>query len=98
MSTWIQSRQIGPATVHSLTDGQFRLDGGAMFGSVPRALWERATTPDELNRIRLRINPLLIQLGGENILVETGMWDQGGEKFEAMYALDRDETATGGEA
>ena len=92
MSTWIQSRQIGPATVHSLTDGQFRLDGGAMFGSVPRVLWERATTPDELNRIRLRINPLLIQLGGENILVETGMWDQGGEKFEAMYALDRDET------
>ncbi|NTX99628.1 MBL fold metallo-hydrolase [Deinococcus sp. JMULE3] len=63
-----------------------------MFGSVPRVLWERAATPDELNRIRLRINPLLIQLGGENILVETGMWDQGGEKFEAMYALDRDET------
>lgn len=90
--SWNHSRQIGQAQVHSLTDGQFRLDGGAMFGSVPRVLWERAAPADDLNRIRLRINPLLIQLGGENILIETGFWDQGGEKFEAMYALDRDET------
>ncbi len=90
--SWNHSRQIGQVQVHSLTDGQFRLDGGAMFGSVPRVLWERAAPADDLNRIRLRINPLLIQLGGENILVETGFWDQGGEKFEGMYALDRDET------
>lgn len=76
----------------SLTDGQFRLDGGAMFGSVPRVLWERVAVPDELNRIPLRVNPLLIQLDGENILVESGLWDGGGEKFEQMYAFDRDET------
>ncbi|MPY65550.1 MBL fold metallo-hydrolase [Deinococcus sp. SDU3-2] len=90
--SWIKHLQVGEADVYSLTDGQFRLDGGAMFGSVPRVLWERVSPADELNRIRLRINPLLIRLGGENILVETGFWDQGGEKFEAMYGLDRDET------
>lgn len=87
-----QHLKIGQANVYSLTDGQFRLDGGAMFGSVPKVLWERVAPADEDNRISLRINPLLIQLGGQNILVETGMWDRGGEKFEGMYALDRDET------
>lgn len=90
--SWVQSRQIGRFTVSSLTDGQFRLDGGAMFGSVPKVLWERVALPDELNRIQLRINPLLIQLDGENILIETGFWDRGGEKFEAMFGLDRDQS------
>ncbi|MCP2013657.1 glyoxylase-like metal-dependent hydrolase (beta-lactamase superfamily II) [Deinococcus sp. HSC-46F16] len=90
--SWIKPLRIGEADVYSLTDGKFRLDGGAMFGSVPKVLWERVAPADGLNRIRLRINPLLIRLGGENILVETGFWDQGGEKFEGMYALDRDET------
>lgn len=89
---WTQHLQIGEAAVFSLTDGQFRLDGGAMFGSVPKALWERVAPADEQNRIRLRVNPLLIRLGAENILVETGFWDGGGEKFEGLYALDRDET------
>ncbi|MDL2345152.1 MBL fold metallo-hydrolase [Deinococcus sp. MIMF12] len=90
--SWIKHLRVGEADVYSLTDGQFRLDGGAMFGSVPKVLWERVSPADDLNRIRLRINPLLIRLGGENILVETGFWDGGGEKFEGMYALDRDET------
>jgi len=90
--SWTRHLRIGEADVYSLTDGQFRLDGGAMFGSVPKVLWERVAPADEQNRIRLRINPLLICLGGQNILVETGFWDQGGEKFEGMYALDRDET------
>ncbi|WP_345460222.1 MBL fold metallo-hydrolase [Deinococcus carri] len=89
---WTQHLRVGDADVFSLTDGQFRLDGGAMYGSVPKVLWERGAPADELNRIRLRINPLLIRLGGRNVLVETGFWDQGGEKFEGMYALDRDET------
>lgn len=90
--TWTQHRKVGQADVYSLTDGQFRLDGGAMFGSVPKVLWEQVAPADEDNRIALRINPLLIRLGDRNILIETGMWDQGGEKFEQMYALDRDET------
>ena len=84
--------RVGRVDVYSLTDGLFRLDGGAMFGTVPRVLWERLTPPDERNRIRLRINPLLILVGGQKILVETGMADQGGAKFEDIYAVQRDET------
>ena len=90
--SWIRHLRIGHANVYSLTDGQFRLDGGAMFGSVPRVLWERSTPPDAQNRIALRINPLLIQLNGKNILIETGMDDKSGEKFEKQFALERDET------
>lgn len=80
----------------SLTDGRFALDGGAMFGVVPRVLWQKVAPPDDANRIRLRINPLLIQAGDRNILVETGFWDRGGAKFDAMYAVDRDDTVFGG--
>jgi glyoxylase-like metal-dependent hydrolase (beta-lactamase superfamily II) len=94
--TWVKSLQIGDARVFSLTDGQFRLDGGAMFGTVPKALWERLMPPDAQNRIALRINPLLIQLHGKNILVETGMDDKSGEKFETMFAVTRDETVFDG--
>lgn len=90
--SWIQRRTVGEVEVVSLTDGQFRLDGGGMFGTVPRVMWEKVLPPDELNRVTLRINPLLIRLNGENILVETGMWDQGGEKFDTIYGVDRDET------
>lgn len=67
-----------------------------MFGVVPRALWSRVLPPDELNRVRLRMNPLLIQVHGKNVLVETGFWDRGGEKFESLYALDRDESVFSG--
>lgn len=93
---WSTSIQIGKARVTSLTDGRFRLDGGAMFGVVPRALWQKVAPPDEQNRIALRINPLLIQLGGRNVLIETGFWDRGGEKFESLYAVDRDESVFDG--
>ncbi|THF88219.1 MBL fold metallo-hydrolase [Deinococcus sp. KSM4-11] len=90
--SWLHTRQIGSFRVTSLTDGQFRLDGGSMYGTVPKVLWSRVTVADEHNRIPLRVNPLLIQQDGENILVETGLWDGGGEKFDSIYAVDRDET------
>lgn len=93
---WLSSLQVGRARVTSLTDGRFRLDGGAMFGVVPRALWQKVAPPDEHNRVSLRINPLLIQLEGRNVLVETGFWDRGGEKFESLYAVERDETVFDG--
>lgn len=88
---WLKTRKIGQATVHSLTDGRFRLDGGAMFGTVPKVLWNKIAPADDLNRIALRINPLLVQLNGRNILVETGMWE-GDQKFQDMFALERDST------
>ncbi len=93
---WNHTLTLGKARVTSLTDGRFRLDGGAMFGVVPRNLWQKLSPPDDQNRVQLRINPLLIQLEGKNILIETGFWDGGGEKFDAIYAVERDETVFGG--
>ena len=49
-----------------------RLDGGAMFGNAPRALWTRWTTPDEQNRIPLACRALLVEQAGRRILLETG--------------------------
>ena len=88
---WLKSRKIGDVQVTSLTDGHFRLDGGAMFGTVPKVLWNKLTPADDLNRIALRINPLLVQMHGKNILIETGMWE-GDEKFQKMFDLQRDST------
>ncbi|PYE53027.1 MBL fold metallo-hydrolase [Deinococcus yavapaiensis] len=93
---WLHSLTVGEARVTSLSDGFLRLDGGAMFGVVPKNLWSKLHAPDEQNRVALRINPLLIQLGGKNVLVETGMWDRGGEKFEAIYGVERDTTVFDG--
>jgi len=92
---WPRARKIGQIQVYSLTDGRFRLDGGAMFGVVPKPLWEKLLEPDDLNRIPLRTNPLLIQLNGKNILVETGMFE-GDEKFKRIHALERDTTVFDG--
>ena len=90
--TWLKHKKIGRADVYSLTDGKFRLDGGSMFGVVPKTLWEKISPPDERNRIQLQINPMLIQLEGKNILIETGMDDKSGAKFESIYAVEREET------
>ena len=90
--TWLKHKKIGRADVYSLTDGKFRLDGGSMFGIVPKTLWEKFAPPDDRNRIQLRINPMLIQLEGKNILIESGMDDKSGAKFESIYAVERDET------
>lgn len=91
MPMWLKQLKIGDMRVTSLTDGKFRLDGGAMFGTVPKVLWTKLTPSDDLNRIALRINPLLVQTSGKNILIETGMWE-GDEKFQSMFSLERDST------
>ncbi|MEO0085871.1 MAG: MBL fold metallo-hydrolase, partial [candidate division WOR-3 bacterium] len=71
--------KFGRIQLDSLCDGFFGLDGGAMFGIVPRPLWEKRNPPDESNRIRLAARPLLIRSGAANILVDTGIgakWDE----------------------
>lgn len=94
--TELPFRRVGDAEVYRLSDGTFRLDGGAMFGVVPRALWAEVSPPDEENRILLRAAPLLIRHLGQNVLVDTGMYDGGGDKFDAMYAVQRDSTVFAG--
>lgn len=70
--------KLGSFDIEVISDGTFALDGGAMFSVVPRVLWERFFRPDDLNRIRLGLNALLVRTGRENILVDTGIghkWD-----------------------
>ncbi|MBE7415609.1 MAG: MBL fold metallo-hydrolase [Deltaproteobacteria bacterium] len=86
---------FGRFRIFSLSDGSFRLDGGAMFGVAPKALWEPLCPPDEKNRIPLSIRPLLIQTGSENVLVDTGIGDKGDARFRSVYAVDRGRTLSG---
>ncbi|MEJ2368007.1 MAG: MBL fold metallo-hydrolase [Acidobacteriota bacterium] len=81
--------KIGNIEVRSLTAGSLYLDGGAMFGVVPRTLWEKKLAPDDRNRIPLNMNVLLVKAGGKNILLDTGAGDKEDEKFADMYRLSR---------
>jgi len=80
--------RLGDLEFHILTDGTFRLDGGAMFGVIPRPMWERVAPPDERNRIVLSMNSLLIRTGGKTILVETGAGDKWDDKRREIYAFE----------
>ena len=79
--------QFGDYRVEVVPGGEFRLDGGAMFGVVPRALWQRAAPPDEENRIRLNTNCLYVEAAGERVLVETGMGDKWSPRHREMYGV-----------
>lgn len=88
---------LGEFELTALTDGCFRLDGGSMFGVVPRPLWERHKPADELNRIRLGLNCLLVRTPGELVLVEAGLGGKLTEREEGFYGLERPgEAAAGG--
>jgi len=80
--------RVGDFELHLASDGEFRLDGGAMFGVVPRALWERAKPPDDRNRIRMTANCLLIEGRDRLILVDTGIGDKNDDRFHDMFAVD----------
>lgn len=82
--------QFGDYRVEIVPDTIFRLDGGAMFGVVPRTLWSRVCPPDELNRIRLNMNCLFIEAGKERILIETGIGEKWTPKQAATYGIERE--------
>ena len=65
--------KLGDFELHAVTDGKFKLDGGAMFGIVPKPVWEKAAPADDRNRITLSLSPLLIRTGSKNVLVDTGI-------------------------
>ncbi len=80
--------KLGDLEVYLLTDGTFRLDGGAMFGVVPQPLWKRKAPPDERNRILLAMNSLLVRSAGKWILIETGAGDKWDDKSREIYAFE----------
>ena len=80
--------QIGDLELTSLCDGFFGLDGGSMFGVVPRVLWSPKAPPDDKNRIALAMRPLLVR-GVRTLLIDTGIGDKEDERFREMYAVER---------
>lgn len=80
--------RLGSMTVHPLVEGRFALDGGALFGVVPRTLWERGFVPDERNRVSLVTRAMLVQSATRNILVDLGLGSRWDGKRRAMYGID----------
>ncbi|MCE2502993.1 MAG: MBL fold metallo-hydrolase [Chlorobi bacterium] len=81
--------RIGPYTVNLIETCRFALDGGAMFGVVPKNLWSRAYPHvDDQNRISMAARALLLRGGGKTILVDAGCGHKMGEKLEGIYAVD----------
>jgi len=79
---------FGDIEVKFLDGGGFRLDGGAMFGVVPKPLWEKKSPPDENNRIRMRANSLLVRAARKTIVIETGNGTKWDAKRRAIYAIE----------
>ena len=81
--------RLGNYCIEIIPDSEFRLDGGAMFGVVPRVLWEKFCPPDEYNRIKLNMNCLFIETPSEKILIETGIGEKWTAKQSEIYGIFR---------
>ena len=79
---------IGDLELISLSDGFLRLDGGSMFGIVPKPLWEQKAPADARNRIRLAMRPLVVR-GVRTMIIDAGLGDKEGEKFNDIYGVER---------
>lgn len=84
--------QFGDYRVEIVPDTEFRLDGGAMFGVVPRNLWSRVCPPDEHNRIRLNMNCVFIEAGAERILIETGIGEKWSARQTEIFGIAREQS------
>ena len=81
--------RLGDLELIPLSDGQFRLDGGAMFGVVPKPLWQRRAPADDRNRITLGLRPLLVRTPSQAVLIDAGIGDKMSAKEVEIYGIDR---------
>jgi glyoxylase-like metal-dependent hydrolase (beta-lactamase superfamily II) len=89
----MKSVRLGEFELTPLLDGYFRLDGGAMFGVVPKPLWEKRAPADERNRIRLAMRPLLVRAASQpTMIIDGGAGDKMDAKSVDIYGLDRSRT------
>ncbi|MEO5590549.1 MAG: MBL fold metallo-hydrolase, partial [Gemmatimonadaceae bacterium] len=86
----VQTRNVGDLTIHAIQAGGQRLDGGAMFGVVPKPLWERRIKADERNRIQLGMRCLLIEHPAGRILIDTGAGNKEETKFKDIYGIENE--------
>ncbi len=84
----VAKMRIGEWEARSCLASKFRLDGGAMFGVVPKTLWSKNSPADEKNRISMVMRPLLLTGGGKTVLVDTGSGTGYGEKYEKIYGFE----------
>ena len=80
---------LGQISLHILNDGIFMLDGGSVFGRVPRTLWERVVAPDHFNRVPAAMNSILLEAAGKRVLIETGYGDKLSAKEQQIFGLSR---------
>ena len=81
--------RIGPYEVEIFSDGTFKLDGGSMFGVVPKVLWERHKPADEQNRVEMDMNCLLIRDADHVIVVETGAGPKLTDRQRLIFGIDK---------
>ncbi len=84
--------KFGSLELDIVRDGDFRLDGGAMFGVIPKVLWEKKFPADEKNRIALATNCLLVRGKDFTAVIETGIGEKWDEKAREMYAIEHKTT------
>ncbi|MEN8373895.1 MAG: MBL fold metallo-hydrolase [Gemmatimonadota bacterium] len=84
----VTSRALGDFRIHALNAGAIRLDGGAMFGVVPKPLWEKRAPADDRNRISLALRCLLVETPDSLVLIDTGVGNKESERFLDIYGID----------
>ena len=78
--------------IHTIDTGLFKLDGGAMFGVVPRSMWQKLNPPDANNMCTWAMRCLLIEDGGRLLLIDNGIGEKQDEKFRGHFYLHGDDT------
>src|SRR5438045_3871850 len=94
-SPLVERRKIGALNVHAIQAGGQKLDGGAMFGVVPKPLWERRIQPDARNRIQLGMRCLLVEHESGLVLIDNGAGNKENDKFHDIYAVENAGAAGG---
>ncbi|NIN00339.1 MAG: MBL fold metallo-hydrolase, partial [candidate division Zixibacteria bacterium] len=80
--------KFGRFEIFSIVENRFKIDGGAMYGVIPKIIWQKFSPPDENNLVKLDINLLLIKTDGENILIDVGMGDVLSGRQRKMFGVE----------
>ena len=87
--------KFGNFEIFSIVENSFKIDGGAMFGVVPKIIWEKLTPPDGKNRVTLDLNLLVIKTKNENILIDAGIGDVLSERLRKIYGIEKPSSLVG---
>ena len=82
--------KLGDVEIFSFVENRFKIDGGAMFGVVPKVIWEKLVGCDEKNRVDLDLNLLLVKTRGKKILIDAGMGDTLSDRIKRIYGVEKE--------